>query len=234
MLPTMTCWELVNRIHWMLGERHKDAMYEGVVTGGDEDAVTGILVANEPSVEAIRLAVASGKNCIVCREHPFYLFGEYLSAGLADALADDPVFKAKRQLIEDHHLLIIRLAALWDTARPRWFSSALARELGWEPEEEKPGDQKSGGQDSGQWTTAYCNIPRTTLLELARFASARLEAKMLRMVGDPSQPVTRVAVIHGFAFPTLVLNRRCRIARSTASSPETRLKWTTARPTFGT
>ena len=197
MLPTMTCWELVDRLHWMLGERHKDAMYEGVITGTDDDAVTGILVANEPSVEAIRLAVATGKNCILCREHPFYLFGEYLAVGLADALAGDPVLKAKRQLIEDHHLLIIRLAALWDTARPEWFSSALARELGWQPEAGNPGDQ---------WTTAYCNIPRTTLLELASFASARLEAKALRMVGDPNQSITRVAVIHGFAFPTLVLN----------------------------
>ena len=197
MLPRMTSWELVDRLHWMLGERHKDAMYEGIITGTDDDAVTGILVANEPSVEAIRLAVATGKNCILCREHPFYLFGEYLSVGLADALADDPVFKAKRQLIEDHHLLIIRLAALWDTARPKWFSSALARELGWQPEPGNPGDQ---------WTTAYCNIPRTTLLELAGFASARLEAKALRMVGDRNQSIMRVAVIHGFAFPTLVLN----------------------------
>lgn len=197
MLPTMTCWELVDRLHWMLGERHKDAMYEGVITGTDDDAVTGILVANEPSIEAIRLAVATGKNCILCREHPFYLFGEYLSVGLADALADDPVFKAKRQLIEDHHLLIIRLAALWDTARPKWFSSALARELGWQPEAGNPGDQ---------WTTAYCNIPRTTLFDLASFASARLQVKALRMLGDPNQSITRVAVIHGFAFPTLVLN----------------------------
>jgi putative NIF3 family GTP cyclohydrolase 1 type 2 len=197
MLPTMTCWELVNRIHSMLGERLKDAAYEGIITGTDDDIVSGILVANEPSVEAIRLAVASGKNCILCREHPFYLFGEYLSVGLADALADDPVFKAKRQLIEDHHLLIIRLAALWDTARPKWFSGALARELGWQPEAGEPGDQ---------WTTVYCNIPSTTLLELANFASARLEAKTLRMVGDPNQSITRVAVIHGFAFPTLVLN----------------------------
>ena len=197
MLPTMTCWELVNRLHAMLGERHKDAMYEGIITGSDDDTVSGILVANEPSVEAIRLAIATGKNCILCREHPFYLFGEYLAMGLADALADDPVFKAKRQLIEDHHLLIIRLAALWDTARPKWFSSALARALGWQPEAGDPGDQ---------WTTVYCNIPRTTLSELANFASARLGAKTLRIVGDPNQPITRVAVIHGFAFPTLVLS----------------------------
>ena len=197
MLPEMTSWELVNRLHSMLGERHKDAMYEGIITGGDDETVSGILVANEPSVQAIRLAVATGKNCILCREHPFYLFGEYLAVGLADALAGDPVFRAKQQLIEEHHLIIIRLAALWDTARPKWFSSALARELGWQPEAGDPGDQ---------WTTAYSNIPRTTLSELAKFASARLEAKTLRMVGDPNQSITRVAVIHGFAFPTLVLS----------------------------
>ena len=197
MLPTMTCWELVNRLHSMLGERHKDATYEGIITGGDDDTVSGILVANEPSVEAIRLAVATGKNCILCREHPYYLYGEYLAVGLADALVDDPLLKAKRQLIEEHHLLIIRLAALWDTARPKWLSSALARELGWQPETGAPGDQ---------WTTAYCNIPRTTLAQLANFASARLQAKTLRMMGDPNQSITRVAVIHGFAYPTLVLS----------------------------
>ena len=118
MLPTITCWELVNRIHSLLGERHKDAMYEGIITGADDDIVSGILVANEPSVKAISLAAATGKNCILCREHPFYLFGEYLAVGLADPLVGDPVSMAKRQLIEDHHLLIIRLAALWDAARP--------------------------------------------------------------------------------------------------------------------
>ena len=143
------------------------------------------------------LAVATGKNCILCREHPFYLFGEYLSVGLADAMAGDLVLKAKRQLIEDHHLLIIRLAALWDTARPKWFSSALAREFGWQPEAGEPGDQ---------WTDGLLQHSQDDALELAKFASARLEAKTLRMVGDPNQSITRVAVIHGFAYPTLVLS----------------------------
>ncbi|WP_162601729.1 Nif3-like dinuclear metal center hexameric protein [Occallatibacter savannae] len=198
MLPAMTCWELMNRIHAVLGERHRDAMYEGIITGRDDDTVSGILVTGEPSVYAIHHAIATGKNCILCNDHPFYLFGEYLAVGLADALADDPVVKAKRQLIEDHHLLIIRLASLWDTARPKWFSSALARQLGWQPEPQQAGDQ---------WTSAYCNVAATTLSELARSVSARLQAKALRIVGDPNQPVSRVAVIHGFAYPTLVLSR---------------------------
>ncbi|KAA6457936.1 hypothetical protein DYQ86_21465 [Acidobacteria bacterium AB60] len=197
MLPTMTTWELVNRIHSALGERHPDAMDEGILTGGDEDTVTGILVANEPSVETLRLAVSAGKNCILCREHPYYLFGEYLAVGLAEALRDDPVLQAKRQFIQDHRLLIIRLAALWDTARPKWFSAALARKLGWEPQAAEPGDQ---------WTTACCNIPATTLEELAHFVSARLAARNLRMVGEPTRSIKRVAVIHGFSYPTLVLS----------------------------
>ncbi|AXC13530.1 hypothetical protein ACPOL_4255 [Acidisarcina polymorpha] len=190
-------------------------MYEGIITGSDDDTVSGILVANEPSVDAIRLAIRTGKNCIICREHPFYLYGEYLSVGLKDAMAGDLVLKAKRQLIQDHHLLIIRLATLWDTARPKWFSNALARELGWQPEPENPGDQ---------WATAFCNIPKNTLLELATFSSTRLESNTLRMVGDPNQPITRVAVIHGFAYPTLVLSNVLRDPRVdciiTGNTPE--------------
>jgi hypothetical protein len=57
----MTAWQLVNRIHTLLGERHKDAIYEGIITADMYAPISGILVANEPSVEAIRLAVATGK-----------------------------------------------------------------------------------------------------------------------------------------------------------------------------
>lgn len=44
MLPTMTSWELLNRIHSTLGERHKDAQYEGIITGADDDTYVGMLV----------------------------------------------------------------------------------------------------------------------------------------------------------------------------------------------
>ncbi len=227
MTPTMTSWELVNRVHAMLGERHKDGMYEGILTpdyyvpeSGARVAnfyapISGVLVANEPSVDALRLAISTGKNCIVCREHPYYLFGEFWSNGLQTLLADDPIFKAKRQLVEDHRLVIIRLASLWDAAKPKWFSSALARALGWQAEAESPGDQRS---------TVYCNIPKTTLLGLAKAASARLKAQTLRMVGDPKLPIARVAVIHGLAFPTLVLSNALQDlavdAVVTGSTPE--------------
>lgn len=211
--PALNAWQLVNRIHALLGERHKDAAFEGILTPTSEDfygpfpglrvpdietPVTGILVANEPSIDAIRLAIATGRNCILCRDHPFFQFGEFWASGLDVRMANDPTLKAKRQLIDDHKLVIIRLASLWDTARPKWFSGALARALGWQPEAGEPGDQKAA---------VYCNIPSTTLTGLAQNVSSSLQAKALRMVGDPDLPVRRVAIIHGLAFPTLVLSQ---------------------------
>jgi hypothetical protein len=116
-------------------------------------------------------------------------------------LINDPVVNAKRKLIEDNKLVVIRLASLWDSARPKWFSGALARSLGWRPEPGNLGDQ---------WPTAYCDIPKTSLLALTEFTSKRLGTKTIRVVGDPALKVTRVAVIHGLAFPTLVLAQALR------------------------
>ncbi|MCB2013432.1 MAG: Nif3-like dinuclear metal center hexameric protein [Sphingobium sp.] len=213
-LPTMTAWEIVNRVYAMLGVQPTHAAYEDIITplapemyGAIEGLLTvdshipvsGILVANEPSVDAIRLAIEMGRNCIISRQHPYYLYGSGWSKGLEKRLeiAKDPVVQAKRKLIEDNRLVIIRLASLWDTARPKWFSSALARTLGWQPEPVDPDDD---------WSVVYCDIPGTTLTELAQNASSTLQAHALRITGDPKLPVSRVGVIHGFAFPTLVLS----------------------------
>ncbi len=67
----------------------------------------------------------------------------------------------------------------------------------WQPEKADAADQ---------WTTVYCDVPKTTLSEHAQSASTRLQVKTLRMVGDPNQSITPVAVIHGFSYPTTVLS----------------------------
>jgi hypothetical protein len=190
----ITAWELLNRIHALLGERPKDAMFEGRLNRTLYAPVTGMLVANEPSVEAVRLAIRTGRNCIVCRDHPYYLFGEHWSRGVEDTLRADPVVAAKRKLIEDNQILILRLGALWDTARPKWFSGALAKALGWQVEP-RPEDR---------WSRVTCTIPQQSLAALSRSAAKTLNAKSVRVVGEPDWPIRRVAVVHGLAFPTLV------------------------------
>ena len=201
MTVKINAWQLVNRIHDLLGVRHKEGMYEGRLTRSLYEPVSGILVANEPSIDAVRLAIATGRNCILCRDHPYYLFGEHWSRGVEAELANDPVLKAKRALIEDNGILIIRLASLWDDARPKWFSGALARALGWKADADVPGDQSSA---------VYCSVPETPFLALSEFIAQRLGAKTLRNVGAPDLLVKRVAVIHGLAFPTLVFSHVLR------------------------
>lgn len=197
----INAWQLVNRIHDLLGERHKEGMYEGRLTRSLYEPVGGILVANEPSVDAIRLAIATGKNCIICRDHPYYLFGEHWSRGVDVELTNDAMLNAKRKLIDDNNILIIRLASLWDDARPKWYSSALARALGWQPNPTISHDRSS---------TVYCNVKKKSLRSLSESISQRISAKTLRVLGDPTWPVKRIAVIHGLAFPTLVFSHVLR------------------------
>lgn len=193
-MSKMTAWQFINRIHSALGQRPKEAVFEGRLNRNLYAPVENVLIANEPSIEAVNFALKGGHNTIVCRDHPYYLYGEHWTRGVEDILRDDFVVASKRKLIEDNGILILRLGALWDTARPEWFSLALAEALGWK--------QVAGSQDN--WSPVMCDIGEASLIDLSRSISRSLGASAIRIVGERDWRIRRAAVIHGNAFPTLI------------------------------
>jgi len=198
----LTGWTANLMLQAAMGDPIWTAMYEGLCAGNAQTVVTGVAVCYAPTLEVLRRAAAEKKNLIVSREHPFFLHGglhyAYGTDGLEAAMKDDPVVRAKREIINSNHLMVYRYGSTWDQFKPKAQSQALARALGFTPIAAPPADRARG---------AVCNVPRTTLAALARVAADRLKTAHPRIVGDPQLSVSRVAVLAGETDPNAALGR---------------------------
>lgn len=183
-----------------LGHPMTTAMYEGFCAGNTQWLVEGVAVCYAPTLEILRRAAAEKKTLILSREHPFFLHGGlhyvYGTDGQEAAMKDDPVVRAKREIITASRLMVHRCGFAWDQFRPQAQSQALARALGLAPHASPPGDRGRG---------VVCDVPRTTIAGLAQIAADRLKARRPRVVGDPQTSVSRVAVLAGETDPTPAL-----------------------------
>lgn len=184
-----------------LGHPMSTAMYEGPCAGNTQTQVTGMAVCYAPTIEVLRRAVAEKRNFIISREHPFFLHGglnyAYTTGGLEGALKDDPVVKAKRELINGNKLMVYRYGAAWDNFRPQAQSAALAHALGMSSASFEPANRQRG---------VVCDFPRTTFGALAKTAREKLRANSCRTIGDPASFVTRAAVLAGETDPKEALS----------------------------
>lgn len=197
------------------------AKYEGLCVGDQMAAVTGAVVCYAPTVDILRRATAEGRNLVITREHPFYLHGglswTYVSEGLlredpvvargvggtdrdlyvVAGLAHDPVVAAKRALIDQGGLIIYRQGAAWDQYRPAAQSAALARAIGLHV----PPDQESARRRG-----VVCDLPtHPSITELVKLARESLSCASPRIVGEPGQTASRVAVLAGETDPVPTL-----------------------------
>src|SRR5260370_11559403 len=196
----LTGWTLNLMLRASLGDRMPHGMYEGLWAGNAHSRVLGVMVCYAPTLDLLRRAAAERKNLIISREHPFFLHGgwhyAYGTDGLESAMKDDPVVRAKREIITANQLMIYRYGSAWDQFKPKAQSLALARALGLKAMASAATDRSRG---------VVCDLPRTTLTALAQTAAERLKAFSARAVGDPGSSVTRVAVLAGETDPTPAL-----------------------------
>jgi putative NIF3 family GTP cyclohydrolase 1 type 2 len=191
-----TGWAVGQILNAAMGHQMSTAMWEGFCAGNAHWPVRSVVVCYAPRLDVLRGAAAAGRALIVTREHPFYLHGglnyPYATGGLEEALKDDPVVQAKKDLIAANKILVYRMSTAWDNFRPQAQSSALALALGLKPVSPQP-DPRSRG--------VICETPRISLAALAQTACDKLKARAPRIVGDPKATVERVAVLAGETDP---------------------------------
>jgi len=178
-----------------------DGFDDGIHMGHPDTAVTGIVTTFTPTFEVLKRAVATGKNTIICRETRFYSRGEraplYFRNGPAppkDLLDKDPTVRAKREFIDFHGLVIIKLVDNWDPRKTDGQLRGLALALGWG----KYHLGRTGEKDSYGPGNAYFSLPRVSLGQLLRQVQTSLHVRSLRVIGDPQSPVSKVVVTQGF------------------------------------
>jgi putative NIF3 family GTP cyclohydrolase 1 type 2 len=196
MAVQLTCWGVDQILNSKLGYQMSTAMWEGFCAGNMHTPVRGVAVCYAPTVDMLRRAVAEKRNLIMTREHPFFMHGGltyvYTTQGLEEAMKDDSVVQAKRQIIADNGLVVYRMSNAWDDFFPQAQSTALARAMGLKPISQQP---------NPRWRGVICDCPPASAEALAQTAVDKLKTSTPRIVGDPKLIFRRVAVLAGETDP---------------------------------
>jgi putative NIF3 family GTP cyclohydrolase 1 type 2 len=185
----LTAQQIVERIRSAIGVEWRPQSSDGFKAGDPATVVTGIAATVLATTDMLRRAAAVGQNLIITQEPLFYAPNE--DPGIR---ANDPVYLAKKALIDERRLVVFRLSEHWNARQPSEPVKALAAALKWTSE-------VAGA------TQTY-RIPETTLEGLAGQIRGRLPIRGgLRTVGHPSLPVRTVYIAPGTtSLPMAVAN----------------------------
>ena len=151
-----------------------------VKLGDPSQPLRRIAVTFLASVEVIEQAIQLGANLIITHEPTFYNDRDEV-----DFLDGNPVYAAKRRLIEESGLVIWRFHDTLHSMKPDPINVELIRALGW-------ADYVLPGHSS------VCRLPAPMpLRELAQHVKTSLDASGLRVVGELDRPCQTVAVSPG-------------------------------------
>jgi putative NIF3 family GTP cyclohydrolase 1 type 2 len=151
-----------------------------VKVGDPSREITGIVVTFMATCEVIEKAIQKQANLIIAHEPTFYNHRD-----TTEWLYPDPVYAAKRHLIEQGGVVVWRFHDYLHRIRPDSTVLGLIQDLGWE------------GYASGD-TPNVCRIPPTKFDQLGQQIGKRLGLKTMRVVGDPDLVCKSVCLQPGF------------------------------------
>ncbi len=179
----VTAAQAIERIVTATGATQPLNTVDTIKAGDPATPVTGIATTFSPTMDVLRKAVAAGDNLIVTHEPTFY---NHLDSPAM--FVDDPVYKEKLGYIEEHHLVIWRFHDTWHLRQPDGIAEGFAAQAGWKAYQ-IPGSPAEQG--------FFYKLPETTLQFLALDLKRRFHARAIRIVGDPSMKITKVAYAPG-------------------------------------
>lgn len=149
--------------------------------GQRDTPCTGVVVTFMATVPVLEEAARRGANLVVTHEPTFYNHRDQV-----DALADDPVYAAKRALLERHGIAVFRFHDGYHRLAPDPVFRGFVRAMAWEPYAE-----------AAELDNAVVLPEATPLRALARAMARQLGQPRLEYVGDPEQPCRRIGILPG-------------------------------------
>jgi putative NIF3 family GTP cyclohydrolase 1 type 2 len=194
-----TASSMVDRILKELGGETPANSADGFKAGDPNAAVRGIVTTAMATVDVLRAAMKAKANLVLTYEPVFFSRADRPAIpgarGPAGLDPEDPVYRAKRKLIEDNGLIVYRFHDRWQARRQNDMVTGLADALGWNKYQVKSGD-------------ALYDIPASTAEKLVADIRARLKLNGgLRAVGDGTARVRRVLLHPGSMTPATMWTR---------------------------
>ena len=147
--------------------------------GDPAQEVTGIVTTFLASCQVIQRAIDLGANLIITHEPTYYNHLDEVGW-----LKGDPVYEAKRRLIEENKIVIWRFHDHWHMHRPDGILTGLVKELGWEDYADAE-------------NLAIYNVPPVSLRDLAVSLKERLGMRTVRAVGNLDMICHRAGLVPG-------------------------------------
>ena len=175
----LTARQVIEKIRLQIGAPVDPNTVDTFKAGDPETTVTGIATTFLATYGVLQEAVASGTNLIITHEPTFYNHLDETAF-----LKGDPVFEQKMAYIREHHLVIWRFHDQWHWRKPDGIIEGFTQSVGWE-KFRRPYEENA------------FTLPPTTVEQLAAELQARLNSRIIRIVGDPGLRVTEVAYLPG-------------------------------------
>jgi putative NIF3 family GTP cyclohydrolase 1 type 2 len=172
--------EVIARIRKNVGVPWRTETVDKVVAGNPDTPVKGIATTMMATLNVIQRSAAAGKNLLITHEPTFYLHQDR-----TEPLADDATYNFKTEFIRKHEMVVFHFHDHWHARHPDGIATGMARELGWEA-------------NADPQNPRLFVFPRVPLAAFAKAIESRLKIRTMRVVGDPDQPVNRVAVSWGY------------------------------------
>ncbi len=180
------------------GANWKKAPEDGIPAGQAGIDVTGVGVAWRPTFDVLRQAVAQRSNLILTKE-PMY-WSDSIARPEAEVSGPSPTEQIEhtelyleiKDYVAKHGLVIGRLSGNWDGAQARRLEGLVAS-FGWEKSKDASASLKLANTQ-----TAIFDLPAMSVLQLAQTVKFASRGEAVRVVGNPTDSVQRVAVRPGY------------------------------------
>ena len=198
----LTAEAVARRIQTELGGEWPETGADGFKAGEPSTAVTGIATTAMATIDVLKQAAKANANLVLTYEPTFYGHADgrtpAVPAGRRGPVglnADDPVAKAKRELIQKNGLVVFRLRDHWAARKEIEMLTGLAGALGWSK-------RRVANDDS------LFDVPAATAEETVAHIRAKLNLRGgLRGVGDRKATVRRVLLYPGSMTPAIMWQR---------------------------
>ncbi|CAM3539478.1 Nif3-like dinuclear metal center hexameric protein [Marinicrinis lubricantis] len=177
----MKVQEVIDRVIFdTCGTNKLEVTADKLMSGSADMEVKGIVTTFMATVDVIKQAVELGANMIITHEPTFY-------TGMDDIewLERDPVYLAKKKLIEENGIAIWRFHDHMHMGHTDRIYDGLLNDIGWEPFLMKKHPPHT------------YTIEETTLGELASFFKKRLNMQVIQIIGDPAMKCSKVGILVG-------------------------------------
>jgi putative NIF3 family GTP cyclohydrolase 1 type 2 len=182
----VTAQQVIERIQKNVGVQWRSETVDTFKIGNPDTIVKGIATSFSATLDVCQRAHAAGMNLLIVHEPTFYNHNDETAA------LSGGTYETKRSFIEKNGLVVWRFHDHWHARKPDGILTGMAEALGWEKYQSTEQPRRF-------------SLPATALEDLAKNMQERLNARALRVIGDPRMAASRVVLSPGFNnFPGIM------------------------------